>query len=225
MKPLLKNSLITILSFLSFSGYCQLNNSENIIQYSRINTFDLRSKELVGSPYLNENLLPAKFSSDSKIYSLRYNAYFDEMEFEKNGKSYHLPKTLNYTIKFINSHKIYEVFSIKEKGKMIAGFFVVLYKGDNISLLNKEKIKLYNAVKPKTGYDKYQPPSLKRLKDKLYIGYKNNTAIELPKKKKQLLKLFSSKSKKIELFAKENNYGFKKQKDLVEIFKFYNSLD
>jgi len=35
----------------------------------------------------------------------------------------------------------------------------------------KERIKFFEEVIAKSGYDKYQPPTLKRVRDKLYIGY------------------------------------------------------
>ncbi len=104
------------------------------------------------------------------------------------------------------------------------GFFVVQYIGTELSLFLKEKIKLYDEVPPKAGFSQYEPPKLGRVKDKLFIGYGDNTAIELPNKKKDVLKLFSSKNSKIQSYAKENKLGFKKEKDLIQILKYYNSL-
>ncbi len=76
----------------------------------------------------------------------------------------------------------------------------------------------------KLGFTRYEPPKLGRLKDEIYIA-KNNEAIELPKKKKDILNFFSHKSKEIELFAKKNKLSFKKSEDLIKIINYYNTLN
>ena len=219
-----KYTVITLL-LLSLSGYSQKTDSEQtLVHRTSITSFDLRSKELVGSIYINEDFFPAKLSNSQDQYLVRYNAYLDEMEFEKNGNAYHLSKNLNYSINFEGINKTYQVYNYLEKKETVPGFFVVLYSGDNISLLIKEKIKFYEEVKAKTGYDKYKPPTLKRVSDEFYIGYKNSVAKELPSKKKGILDLFASKANEIESFANENKLGFKNREDLIQIFKYYDTL-
>ena len=219
-----KYTVITLL-LLSLSGYSQKTDSEQtLVHRTSITSFDLRSKELVGSIYINEDFLPAKLSNSQDQYLMRYNAYLDEMEVEKNGNAYHLSKNLNYSINFEGINKTYQVYNYLEKKETVPGFFVVLYSGDNISLLIKEKIKFFEEVKPKTGYDKYVPPTLKRVSDEFYIGYKNRVAKELPSKKKDILDLFESKGSAIESYAKINNLGFKNREDLIQIFKYYDTL-
>ncbi|MGV8947071.1 MAG: hypothetical protein ACOH1N_11625 [Lutibacter sp.] len=192
---------------------------------STVSSFDFRSKDLVGSLYINDKFLPAKTSDSNEIYLIRYNAYMDEMEGEKNNKPFHLIKTMGSTISFEGINKIYSVYNYEVKDKLTPGFFVVLTSGDNISLLLKEKVKFYEEVKAKTGYDKYIPPTLKRVSDEFYIGYKDNSAKELPSKKKELLNIFESKAGEIESYAKENKLGFKTEDDLIQIFKYYNTLN
>ena len=214
-----------ILILAGISGYSQITSSQELINDTQsVSSFDYRNKDLVGSNYIDENFLSAKLNIDEIIYSMRYDAYQDEMEIEKDGNTFYLRKGFNYQITFLDKNKIYQVYNYQENEKLNNGFFVVLYNGDKVSLLLQEKIKFYEEKQAKTGYDKYEPPKLKREKDKMFIGYKNNASKELPKKKKDILKLFSSKSKIMELFAKENKLGFKKPEDLVKIFSYYNSL-
>ena len=214
-----------MLLLFSISGFSQKTDSEQtLVHRTSITSFDLRSKELVGSIYLNENFLPAKLSDSQNIYLIRYDAYQDEMEVEKNGNSYHLSKNLNYTINFEGTNKSYQVYNYSKKNETVPGFFVILYTGDKISLLRKEKIKFFEEVKAKTGYDKYKPPTLKRVDDEIYIGYKNSSAIALPSKKKDVLSLFASKATEIESFVNDNKLGFKSEEDLIKIFSFYHSL-
>jgi hypothetical protein len=225
MKNLNSTIVFLILILAGISGYSQITSSQELINDTQsVSSFDYRNKDLVGSNYIDENFLSAKLNIDEIIYSMRYDAYQDEMEIEKDGNTFYLRKGFNYQITFLDKNKIYQVYNYQENEKLNNGFFVVLYNGDKVSLLLQEKIKFYEEKQAKTGYDKYEPPKLKREKDKMFIGYKNNAAKELPKKKKDILKLFSSKSKIMELFAKENKLGFKKPEDLVKIFSYYNSL-
>lgn len=212
---------VLLLSFTIFGQY----DSEHLFNNSNIvPSFNLRSNEFSGSSYINEQFLAVKPVNTNKTYLMRYNAYRDEIEFEKDGKLFYLTKTYNFLINFEGINKAYQVFSYQEKKNRKDGYFVILSKGKNVSLLLQEKIKYFDAVKARSGYNEDKPASLKRLKDKLYIGYKNNVASELPNKKNEILKLFSSKSVEVGAFAKKNNLGFKKKEDLTQIFKFYHSL-
>lgn len=225
MKTLIKTLFLLLTIFSSVSVAGQITRNQDLLNdRNTIGAFDLRSKNLVGSSYVDDNFQPAKLSADETIYSMRFDAYQDEMEVEKDGKSFYLKKDYNYTATFLNQNKTYRVYNYDDKNVMKDGFFVVLYSGDNISLLLKEKIKFYEEVEAKTGYEKYQPPKLKRESDQFYIGYKNYTTKEFPKKKKDIIKLFSSKSNEIESYAKKNKLGFKNSEDLIKIFTYYNSL-
>lgn len=234
MKNLIKKSFIVFILLNSISGYCQQKDIEPInmeLSIDRLNSYfssltsiDLTSKELVGSSYINKDFLPGKISNQETVYSFRYNAYKDEMEVQFKGKSYYLPLKSYYFITFININKVYQVLECKVKDITNKGFFVVISKGEKMSLFRKEKIKFYEEVPAKLGFKPYEPPKLDRVKDKLYFGFKNNTAIEIPKKKKDILKLFTNNAKEVESYAKKNKLRFKKQKDLVEIVKYYNSL-
>lgn len=200
-----------------------INRSSSVTSAS-VTTFDSRPKDLVGSSYINEKFLPAKMSNSNKIYNLRFNTYQDEMEFEENGKPFHLAKTFDYTITFQGTNKLYRVYDFEYKGKSKKGFFVQLEEGEKYTLLLKEIIKFIPEVKPNTGYDKYKPPTLKRSKDKFFVGLKDNSATELPSKKKEILLLFTDNSKEVEKYVKENKLSFSNKEDLIKIFKYYNTL-
>jgi len=220
-----KNCCFFLFFLISISSFGQTDMQKfHIRPNSGITSIDLRSRDIEGTSYINDSFLPATFSNSEHIYLLRYNAYQDEMEFKKDTKLYYLTKSSNYPITFTDFNKVYQVYTFEEDHKQKDGFFVVLNIGNGISLLLKERIKFFEEVKPQSGYDKYQPPTLKRIDDKLYISYKNNTAIELPRKKKEILNLFSFKSKDINVYAKTNKLNFKNTEDLVEIFNYYNSL-
>ncbi len=225
MKILISFSLLLISLCSSNICYSQVKTNQDLLTDMKSKIFyDNRPKDLVGSSYIDKRSYAAKISADSTIYSIRFDAYQDEMEIEKDDHKFYLRKAFNYTATFLETNKVYQVYNYEDQDQDRTGFFVVLFNGDKVSLLLKERIKFFEEVKAKSGYDKYQPPTLKRVKDKLYIGYKNNGANELPKKKNEILKLFSKKSKIIESFAKENKLGFKNKEDLIKIFTYYHTL-
>ena len=225
MKILISFSLLLINLFSCNTTFSQVKTGQDFLMDMKSKMFyDNSPKDLVGSSYLEKKFLPAKLSVDGTIYSIRFDAYQDEMEVEKDNHKFYLRKDFNSTTTFLGTNKVYQVYNYEDKDQVRTGFFVVLFNGDEVSLLMKERIKFFEEVIAQSGYDKYKPPTLKRVKDKLYIGYKNNETKELPKKKNEILKLFSTKSKNIEAFAKKNKLGFKNKEDLIKIFTYYHSL-
>lgn len=225
MKLQLNKYAFALMLLIGISGFCQnSSNNEIFINANNLTTIDLISKELVGTYYINNEFVPGKISNQKAVYLMRYNAYKDVMEMELNNKRYYFPLSTNYSVNFESLNKTYQVLDYKEKELTKKGLFVVVFIGEEISLYLKEKIKFFEEVMPKTGYDKYKPPTLKRVDDEFYIGYKNSSAIEFPSKKKDILSLFASKTTEIEFFVNENKLGFKSAEDLIKIFRFYSTL-
>tara|TARA_R110001583_G_scaffold191094_1_gene355934 strand:+ start:124 stop:819 length:696 start_codon:yes stop_codon:yes gene_type:complete len=218
--------VVAFFCLVNLISYSQNSDTEQLFtNTTSLTSIDLRSKKLVGNSYINDIFLPARISSSKKISFVRYNAYLDEMEVEIKGKAYFLPKDYNYSIFFESNNKTYQLLSFEENGLSKKGFFVVLKKGKKVSLFSKEKIKLYDEVPAKLGFTRYEPPILKRIKDEIYLEFKGNSIVKLPKKKKNLAPLFSVRSKEIALFIKNNKLNFKDVKDLIQIITFYNSME
>ena len=132
MKNLFPKTLIIIITLL-FNNYVfsqEVKNDEIVNRSTSITSFDARPKNLVGSEYITKDYLPAKLVDNDEIFSIRYNAYQDEMEVRKNGQEYSLPKTFDNTITFINSKKEYAVFEYVAGNSSKNGFFVVLFKAN-----------------------------------------------------------------------------------------------
>ena len=224
MKIISKYYMLVMLLFVSFISFSQ-TGSNQILERTTINSFNLQSKDLVGTSYINDDFLSAKLIDGEEMYSMRYDAYKDVFEVKRAGEIfYYLPKKFNYPVTFIDTKKVYQVFLHEKKKKTTSGFFVVLNKGKNGVLLLKEKINFHEEVKVKSELDKYKPPTLKRATDAFFIGYKNNTSTKLPRNKKSFFKLFSSKSNEVKSFVKKQKLSIKNKEDLIEIFTYYNSL-
>lgn len=226
MKALVKVVFFQFSLLLGFMVNAQYNsNIDEIINYaSGVQSFDSRFNGVVGSSYLNDEFLEVTIGENEKIYSLRYNAFRNEMEFEKDGKLLNLLKKNGLEIFFINDNKQYRVFEYNEENKKENGFFVVAFKGNSNSFLIREQVKFYEEVKPKSGYDAYKPPTLKRETDKFYYSVDSKSALKFPNKKKEIFLIFDSKSKEIEKYVKEERLNVKSKGDIIEIFKYYDQL-
>lgn len=185
----------------------------------RKGTFDLSYKNLVGTVYVNDSFEVAHISIPNKNYPTRYDAFHDEMEIKEKDNEYYLPKTYNCIVTFKERNQVYRVYNFKSKN----GFYRILVNGDTLSLLIKEKIKLYQEIEG-NGITAYKPPTLKQLKDQLFYADMNNNAFKLPKKKKEFYLLFTSNAKLVQKFAKEKNLNIKDTNDLIKLFDYYNSL-
>lgn len=224
MKPKLK--LISVL-FLLIPSVCLAQSDQGeapLVQTGKIRSFDLRSKDIVGSVYINKQFIPAKISGYKGVYMINYNAYEDEMEIEKDGKLFLLPKKNDYTISIADNSKKYRIYNYKDKNNSPSGFFVIKFTSPKVTLLLKEIIILKEEVKGDRGIANYEPPTLFRTKDKYYVSFNNIDAIELPKRKKDFTQLFPSNSSEIEMYVKKNKLNFSKEEDLIQILTYYNKL-
>lgn len=186
-------------------------------------TFDLRAEGLNGTSYIQSDFLPANVEKYDSLLFLRYNAFQDEMEIKKD-KTYFIPKKIGLSVIFKGTNFTYKIFSFESKGKIKLGFLKVLQEGPRMSLLLQEKIIFVEEVKPKTGYEEYEAPRLKRIKDKLFYSEKNNVALEIPKKKKDILNIFSNNLVEIKSFVNKNRLNVKNQKNIIKIIEYYNTL-
>lgn len=216
--------LVLINTILAHGQSSKDERSDRAIFYSQtsFSTFDKKSKDLVGSVYINQNFSKARIN-DEKTYDVRYDAFHDEMEVKKGEKFFSLAKENNFVVNFIETDKMYRVYSNRSNKAKEKSFFRVLRKYNNISLLVKEKIKFYEE-KRATGYKKYTPPTLKRVKDVYYIGLNDNSAIKL-KSKKKFLNLFSKYKGDIKKYMKSERINLKKEKDLLKLFDFLNKME
>lgn len=206
------------------SQYYQSGLVEYFSQVDYGNDFG-NSNEILGSKYVNKSFVPVKIGEDNKVFFARYNAYDDKIEVKKDNELYHLSKKVNEPIVFSRLNKTFQLFNYKENGTNKTGYFVLEYNGDGkATILLKEKVVFKKEKIQTTGYGNYVPPTMERSKDKLYISFGDNYAMELPTKKSAILSLFGNTSKEIESFVNKNNLSFKNKIDLRTIIVYYNSL-
>lgn len=220
-----KNVLFFALILVSQLSIAQRTPAEALFQIiGSLTTLEAPNDKVVGSQYVNSEFSYAQFSDYDKDFLMRYNAYKDIMEVKVNDSVFALPKNLNYEISFRYPEKTYKLFQYNNSNQVKTGLFVVVKAMPTNSLLRKEIVEIVPEHMPKNGFDPYKPASFKRVSDVFYVGYKNNTAEELPSAKKDILLLFGEKASIVESQVKKMKWNFKNNDDLVEIFNYYYSL-
>jgi len=214
---------------MSFSTFAQDAARQNITSPGMIYAFDMNDNSIKGTPYVVNEFMPGKISIDkqSKIYSLRYNAFNDVIEVKKdNGDLNALNKELvDVTITFTKDNKSYRVYNYidPDTNNNMNGYFVVATDGAK-PLLVKERIVFIEKQQAKSSYDKTKPAQYKRKDDLFFTLNNDGVAIELPSKKKDLAKAFPKHSKDILSFIKANKIKTSKQADLVKLLNYINTL-
>lgn len=182
------------------------------------------SKNITGTQFFNETYLPSKVSGyENEIISLRYNAAQDEMEFQKGGQSYYIPKTQNMTVTQLLNNKMYEYTDYTDKEDKISGYLVVINKEGQYFLYKREQIKYIPAKEAYNSYDRERPAEYRKVDDTYFIKI-GDTIENFPKNKKELLKKFPNKSSEISDFLKKNKISFSVEDDLIKLVRFLNSL-
>lgn len=179
-------------------------------------------EDVRGTQYFEEKYSKSKVSGYDDFAYLRYNAVQDEMEFEKGGDLYYIPKVQNMTVTF-SDQKTYEYLNFSDKGNELSGYLVVLSKGDKYTVYKREQIKYISAKEATNSYDSGRPAEYKKADNTFFITA-GEKAVNFPKNKKELLKMFPDQSTQISDYLKKNKVSFSKEVDLIDLTKFLNTL-
>ena len=236
--------------FMSVKGYCQIpqQSSGQVVTGSNISIFnnpdfskitlESRSKvtkyqNIEGSPYINNNSEPNKNLTIGKFYSpefeyivtalARYNAYTDNMEVSlmDDGVDYYFLRKKTSFLYIVLGKTTYRAYVHNDA----IGFFVILSKNDTEKcvFLKKQRILFKKEEETSSSFDTGTSDSFKRVKDKFYFKFED-LILEIPKKKKTFYKLFKEKEIEIKQYVETNKLKIKKEKDLLKISKYYNTL-
>ncbi|PKV50087.1 hypothetical protein ATE84_2136 [Aquimarina sp. MAR_2010_214] len=179
-----------------------------------------RNTSIKGHQYFEEIDEMATVYIDKKSVRkclVRYNAFNGELEYlDDNNKRFNMLKISNLEVDLKKySYKLFDYEGSKQ-------FFIVYNKGA-FSLGMKVLKKIKQGKEGATSYDKSTPSKYVE-KSKYFIV--NNEKGEVQKvklKKKDILKVLDKKEE-LEKFASSKKLKFKKEKDLIRIINYYNSL-
>jgi hypothetical protein len=234
-KTIITTVLLTFLSSLAMTAQVptkdQYETTLFIEHIERIgsNNFDYLDEEFTGSPYGNPIFLLGKIYENNKVvasnYALRYNAMADEIEVKKtlyveDSEIKALTKSPELYVKIMNDMYVYS-----DSNEIIgnAGYFLVLYVGDNYNLYKKIYKKYYPAKKAQNSFEK---DVLAKFADRsiYYLVTQEGVFQEFPSSKSKKLKLFGNKQAEIKKFAKKAKLDISDEDDLLKIVKYYDSL-
>ena len=183
---------------------------------------------VVGSPYEQETFVfgkaTEKLTNNSMNYYLRYNVYNDEIQMKINlddDKIVGLIKSLNHYA--VINNKEYHYMSYSDNDKSInEGYFILVSNDFENSLYLKKIVKFKLGQPEKDSFRKAIPSAFKNFER--YYYQKERVLFQLPTKKKDFLLHFSDKKEDLKKFMKAEKINLKDEKDLIKLFKYYDSL-
>ena len=179
-------------------------------------------EEIAGSPYVDDKYKDGMIYYGDKNYAapIRYNAYQDLIEYQQDGKA--LVIDANAAIKKVTVGS--EVFiPLRHEGNAKKlGYFIMLDTG-KLSLYSKKRI-VFTPFKKGGKLDgSDQPAEFKKSPDVFYYQLGDGQLQEIDNMK-SLIATLPDKQEELTQYVKKEKISAKKEKDLVQFVKYYNSL-
>jgi hypothetical protein len=205
----------------------ELNTVENSNDGSSINL-----SEVDGSPYENASFQAGTVSNkklgDSKSLYFRYNVFNNIIEMKENMADNYavaMIKSLDIYVTMNNREYHYEIYSNDKNNETDEGYFILVSKEENVSIYLKKMKRFHDEKKATTPNHHDIPARFKDMEDTYYLK-KNGERILFPisTKSKKLLMQLSDQETKIKIYLKTEKIKLNNEKDLIKLFKYYDSL-
>jgi len=201
-----------------------------------------REFTIKGSPYLNEMHQEGLIiNGETKTKALiRYNAYDDNFQvLDKDKKKSTVVKSTNIKVKL--NENIYHLLTYKETvkdkalyyvpdhksisadGNKKEGYFSALSEGETVLYLKTIK-RIPKFKIPEHGYERFEPSAFLTL-NHYYIKRKLRPAVRIKLSKKEVLFALNNKYDEIRTYIKKNRLKVKTEEEVVQIIKYYDTLD
>ena len=232
MKKIIYNTLIILIIGCSFASAQNRNLQRQTDWFVyNANAHDTRSiydpatpERYEGTPYYQDNFLIGSIYLDNELLlsnaALRYNAIGDEIEFkeslnEDDEDAKALVKSKDIYAKIMNDTFVF----IPSKG-----YYLVVFDGNNFSLLKKVTKKYFP---PKQAKNNYERSTLARFDDRFTynIYTKTGEMVELPSSKSKKLKAFGNSEKIIKDYTKEYKLDLNKERDLKKVIMHLDGVE
>ncbi len=173
-------------------------------------------EEITGNPFLFskwDNVGVVYSQGNSYSYKkLNYNILSDDIGTLKSKDSvltFDKVKIDSFIVKNIKFRKYHDLF------------YEVLYQGSKISLLKKYEIQIVEGMFNPT--DGTKEKSRFKTTDDYYIKNSQGVVKFIPSKK-SFSAIFEGNADMVKKYMKQNRLSLKKEKDLIDIFEYYNQL-
>lgn len=230
MKNYILFTLIYLISFGAFaqsSGLAGSGSSQDFFQ--SVDNYFVRDKSLAelnasGTPYIEDEFLSARFKRfGNRIYSVRFNAYTNDIEVQSEKGTINVNKNQDFEVTFLQSNVIYKNYDFTNNGNTRKVFFVVLSENDNYSLLKLEKIRFRAAEGPQHGYDKGKGAAFLRENDEFYLKVDGKMS-EIPTRKKRFLQAFPEQESELKKYMKKEKLNPNDEQELIKLVTYAMSL-
>ncbi|MBC5863806.1 hypothetical protein L1S34_10785 [Flavobacterium sp. K77] len=219
--------IFLLLIIISFNGYSQFiidkvdpSNSGALFRNPLLNNSD--SAIIEGSQYINKEFNLAEISGTSQKLLVRYNAFTDMIEVQNEKKElFSLPKNDPFNIITIApfSNKI-KLLKYKTKERVENGYLVELYNQNQFSLYRRDRVIFQKEKEASSSYSVAIPARYVEASDEYYLSLKNETAVMMPKNKKEMLLLFPEKADEITNYLKKNDFSIKDETSVLNMVRF-----
>jgi hypothetical protein len=175
-----------------------------------------------GSMFLNnewkEGVVVLKDNTVLRDIQLRYNVYFQQMQFIREGD----------TLAFANPEEIQHILmgdmkfiytKYLDEGIIDHGYFSIFVEGD-CRLMVRNEVTFHKAAGSGDCKKDYFYKSCN-----LYLQKEDHPARLLSCGKKSICSMLPDREKEIKAFIKENKLRMKTQEDMARVVNFYNSLN
>lgn len=218
----LSAAIIFFLLLLSGSSYAQ-----NVFQLqdpvSSKNFNPEKYSGIRGTPFLVDKWIKGAVSIARGVYQnleLKYNVYDNTLFFNKNDEPFEFQEDIiSFTLMPKEDPATYMVFKRGISGADLRG-------NEFVQVLLEAEMGLYKLdVKQLTEMSEINAGIVKTFAStaKYYVG-KNGKLKFLKLNKQEVLTALSDKQDKIQAYINEKKYTFRKDAELVDVLKYYNSL-
>lgn len=177
---------------------------------------------IAGSPYVDDKYKEGiiYYGDKNQTASIRYNAYQDLIEYQQNGKA--LVLDANPAIKkVIVGDETFVPLSPTGNAKKL-GYFAVLDTG-KLTLYSKKKI-VFLPFKKGGKLDGSDQQAEFQKKPDIYYYQVGDGELKEVDNIKSLIASLPDKQDELNQYAKKEKISAKKEKDLIQLVKYYNSL-
>ena len=183
--------------------------------------FEFKYTDTEGSPYLSENWVSGLvISNKGKRYEykkLRYDAYKDELEYERGGSIYRLSAEISGFELADDKGTVFRNGFPAIDRQTEKSFYQVLYDG-NTPLLKRirssiEEEKLYNSATITKRF----------VTDETFYLFKNKTLVRIKKDKKSILAQLEDKRPHLEKFIKDQDLKLSNIEDIERLLEEYDT--
>jgi hypothetical protein len=181
--------------------------------------------EIEGSPYLNDDLIEgyATFRlGDSAVHYLRYNIYSDEIEYLKGNQLYVIDNEEKLDRVYVDGHTFFFTpYSIRNSVK--TGYLELLVSG-KAKLYIKYNVDFEKAENAQSSYDKPKPPRFVNKLPQYFYSLYGAPIVDFNNDSGGLEVVGKDHYEQLKTYAKKEKLKLRKTEDLIQIFKYYNTL-